>query len=221
MILVVDRSRKNAANVADMFFLMGVLSRAVTIGEAFSEISDNYRAVILLCPENFPDPEDFIKRLRKYSSTVPIFAMGNPDKSYSNLFAQIFSRTAYASSVMEKIIGYAAENALSPPGDYKLAGIDVSCDTASPTYFWTPLPLTKTESMIIKYLIRTYPKPTSAEEILKYAFRESRTPEISNIRTHVSVINKKFRNLANRNLIEMSFGKGYRVMTPEVMAALV
>lgn len=221
MILVIDKSHKNANNVADMFFLMGVLSRAVTIGETFSEISDNYRAVIMICPENFPDPEDFIKRLRKYNSTVPVFAMGNPDKSYSHLFACVFSRTAFISNVMAKILDYTLENALPQPGDYKLAGIDVSCDNATPTYFWTPLPLTKTEAMIVKYLIRTYPKPTSAEEILKYAFKESRTPEISNIRTHVSIINKKFRNLANRNLIEMSFGKGYRVMTPEVMASLV
>lgn len=221
MILVIDKSRKNANNVAEMFFLMGVLSKAVTIGETFSEISDIYRAVVMICPESFPDPEDFIKRLRKYNGTVPIFAMGNPDKSYSRLFAHVFPRSAYASNVMAKILDYTLENSLPQPGDYKLAGIDVSCDTPSPTYFWTPLPLTKTESMIIKYLIRTYPKPTSAEQILKYAFRESRTPELSNIRTHVSVINKKFRNLANRNLIEMSFGKGYRVMTPEVMAAFV
>ena len=75
--------------------------------------------------------------------------------------------------------------------------------------------------MIVKYLIRTYPRPTSAEEILRYAYRESRTPEISNIRTHISIINKKFRKLTERNLIEMSFGKGYRVLTPEVAEALV
>ena len=96
MILVIDKSYKNAANVADMFFFMGVLSKAVTIGETFSEISARYRAVIMISPESFPDPEDFIKRLRKYNSAVPIFAMGEPDNSYSHLFAQVFSSISFS-----------------------------------------------------------------------------------------------------------------------------
>lgn len=221
MILVVDKSKRNAVSVADMFFYMGVLAKAATIAESFSEISDIYRAVIIISPESFPDAEDYVKRLRTYNSAVPIFAIGSPDESYAHLFSRIFSRGSYASVVMSKILEYTLENSLPQPGDYKLAGIDLSCDISTPTYFWTPLPLTKTEAMIVKYLIRTYPRPTTAEEILKYAYRDSKTPEVSNIRTHVSIINKKFRNLTNRNLIEMSFGKGYRVLTPELAQALV
>jgi len=221
MILIIDKSRKNAISVADMFFYMGILAKATTVGESFSEISDIYRAVIILSPETLPDTEDYVKRLHSYNLTVPIFAVGEPDKRLSNLFAGIFPVGTYASSIMAKILEYTLNNSLPQPGDYKLAGIDLSCDLSTPTYFWTPLPLTKTEAMIVKYLIRTYPRPTTAEEILKYAYRQSRTPEVSNIRTHVSIINKKFRNLANRNLIEMSFGKGYRVLTPEVAEALV
>ena len=147
--------------------------------------------------------------------------MGAPEKSYSHLFSDVFARGTYASVILAKILEYTLKNSLPQPGDYKLAGIDLSCDISTPTYFTTPLPLTKTEAMIVKYLIRTYPRPTSAEEILKYAYRESRIPELSNIRTHVSIINKKFRELTSRNLIEMSFGKGYRVLTPEVAEALV
>ena len=221
MILIVDKSRKNASSLADMFFYMGVLARGSTVGEAFSEISDIYRAVLIISPESFPDAEDFIKRLRTYNSTVPIFAVGNTQKDCSALFAHVFSSGTYASRIMAKILEYTLDHSLPQPGDYKLAGMDLSCDMATPTYFWTPLPFTKTEGMIIKYLIRTYPRPTSAEEILKYAYRESRTPDVSNIRTHISIINKKFRTLTGRNLLEMSFGKGYRILTPEVAEALV
>ena len=221
MILIIDKSRKNAMSVADMFFYMGILAKATTVGESFSEISDIYRAVIIIAPDTLPDTEDFVKRLRTYNLKVPIFAVGEPDRSSEHLFAGIFPVGTYASSIMAKILEYTLKNSLPQPGDYKLAGIDLSCDLSTPTYFWTPLPLTKTEAMIVKYLIRTYPRPTTAEEILKYAYRQSRTPEVSNIRTHVSIINRKFRNLANRNLIEMSFGKGYRVLTPEVAEALV
>ena len=221
MILIVDKSKKNAASISDMFFYMGVLSKPSTIAETFSEISNIYRAVLILYPETFPDPEDFVKRLRSYSSTIPIFAIGSPDKSYSDLFAYVFADGTYAAAVMTKILEYTLDNYLPQPGDYKLAGMDLSCDISTPTYFWTPLPITKTEAMIIKYLIRTYPRPTSATEILKYAYRESKTPEISNVRTHISIINKKFRSITKRNLIETSTGRGYRVLTPEVLAALV
>jgi hypothetical protein len=221
MILVIDQSKKNAINVSDMFFYMGVLAKAVTVSEAFAEISNTYRAIIILSPEDLPDAVDFIKRLHGYSASIPIFAIGAPDNPNSHLFAKIFPTSSYAFEIMSKILEYTLDNDLPQPGDYKLAGLDFSCDLAIPTYFWTPLPLTKTESMIIKYLIRTYPRPTTAEEILRYSYKESNMPEISNIRTHISIINKKFRKLTKRNLVEMSFGRGYRVLTPEVAAALV
>ena len=61
MILVIDKNRKNALCVADMFFYMGVLAKAATLSEAFSEISNTYRAILLLSPRSYPDAEDFIK----------------------------------------------------------------------------------------------------------------------------------------------------------------
>jgi DNA-binding response OmpR family regulator len=72
--------------------------------------------------------------------------------------------------------------------------------------------------MIIRYLIRTYPNPTSAQKILKHAYKASKQPDVSNIRTHISVINKKFRTVAGRSLIEMHENLGYRILTPELMA---
>jgi hypothetical protein len=57
-----------------------------------------------------------------------------------------------------------------------------------------------------------------ASEILKYAFRQSRLPDISNVRTHVSVINKKFRAMRGENLIGFEEGRGYVILTPDVLA---
>lgn len=218
MILVIDKNKKSAVSVAEMFFYMGVLTKAATLSEAFSEISNTYRAVVLLSPETYPDAEDFIKRLRSYSLTVPIFAIGEKESAPYRDIAMAFPRSSYAAEILSKILQYTVDNGLPMPGDYKLAGLDLSCDSKTCSYFWTPFPVTKTEAMIIKYLIRTYPRPTSAEEILKYAYRESRTPEASNVRTHISVINKKFRELTGRNLIDMSIRMGYNIITPETDA---
>ncbi len=221
MILVIDKAKKSAAAIADMFFYMGVLAKAVTPKEAFSEIGQLYRAALIISPNHLPDAKDFIRQLKAYNSSIPIFAVENFPSSEDGLFAKIFNKEDYASTIMAGILDYTAKNSLPQPGDYRLAGMDLSCDIPTPTYFWEPFPLTRTEAMIVRYLVRTYPNPTSPEDILKYAYRGSRVPEIANVRTHISIINKKFRNIAGRNLVEMSFGKGYRVCTPELMDATV
>ena len=221
MILVVDKSKRNAATFADMFFYMGVLAKSATIAESFSEISNFYRAIVVMDPDEIADVTDYVHRMRAYSAAIPIFALGDKDAPKAELFDCIFPKEACASEILSKILEYTYERDIPQPGDYKLAGMDLSCDMSTPTYFWTPFPLTKTEAMIVKFLVRAYPNPVSAEDILRYAYRESKYPEVSIIRTHISIINKKFRNLSNRNLIEMTFGTGYRILTPEVASALV
>ena len=142
-------------------------------------------------------------------------------KSSKELFAKVLENPTYAASVIAQILCYTADHGLPQPGKYRLAGLDLSSNLVNPMFFDTKLPFTKTECMIIRYLIRTYPRHTPPQEILKHAFREYRIPEIANVRTHISIINKKYREITNRNLIEQSFGAGYRVITPEVMANLV
>ena len=51
MILIIDRSRNSEAYASDMFSYMGVLSRTIPHSEVFSEISNKYRAVLMLAPE--------------------------------------------------------------------------------------------------------------------------------------------------------------------------
>ena len=167
MILIVSRSKKSATNVADMFFYMGVLAKGATVSESFSEISAIYRSLIILSPDTFPDINDYVKRIKEYNSSIPIFAVGAVYNDSSNLFAHVFPESAYAASIMTKILEYTYDKDLPQPGDSKLAGIDISCDLSIPRYFHTPFHITKTEATILKYLIRTYPNPTSAQEILK------------------------------------------------------
>ena len=108
----------------------------------------------------------------------------------------------------------------TPPGNYELAGFNASINLAHPKYLYKALPFTKSETMILRVLIRTYPLPTAAKTILKYAFRQSRTPDIANVRTHISVMNKKFREIANRNVITFSMQEGYKILTPEILEAM-
>ncbi len=213
MILVIDESKKAAENLAGAFSYMGFLSLGVTPSEALTEISALYRAVVVTSTPRITSPAELVSRLR-HSSCAPIFSITDkPGSGVAEIFDLEIERGAYAAVIAEKLIEYCDAHELAIPGHYTALGIDVSADLEGATYFWQPLPFTKTECMILRYLIRSYPAPVSAERILKYAYRPSRRPDAANIRTHISIMNKKFRGVTGKALIEAEFGEGYYLST--------
>ena len=111
---------------------------------------------------------------------------------------------------------YISDLSLPLPGEYKLSGINASVNLPFSFAFDKKLPFTKTENMIVRTLISLYPTPIDSKLILKYALRATRLPDVSSIRTHISVINRKFRNISGNNLITMLKGRGYIIATPEI-----
>ena len=220
MILIIDTNKRRADSISDIFHYMGILSRAVTPKEAFAEISALYRAVIISDPSAFPDIKDFKEKLSAYSS-APLYSLSEipEDDAQRDLFRMCFRESSYSSTIAASIAADLKAQGLPVIGTYRLAGIDVSCDVRA-TALDCALPFTKTELMILRYLIASYPTPQSAKKILKYAFKPGRAPDISGIRTHISVMNKKFRQLMNKTLIISLPEKGYVVATPEILAAI-
>ena len=218
MILVIDESKKAAVNLAGALSYMGFLSVGVTPSEATNEISPLYRAVIVTSLPRITSPEELVERLRSISS-APIFSITDKPSGES-VFDLEIERGAFASVIAERIMTYCDDHEIVAPGHYTALGIDVSADLKCAMYFWEPLPFTKTECMILRFLIRAYPTPVSADRILKYAYRPSRRPDAANIRTHISIMNKKFRELTGRSLIEAEFGEGYRIVAPVSVGAV-
>lgn len=219
MILIIDKSLKDARVVSDIFHYMGVLAYATTPECAQREISNRYRAVLVCEPEKICEPEFLIKSLKELSLNIPIFAICKNAEDFraretrkAFLFDGIFSDNTYSSSIYHEIVKYQIENNKELLGEYLLSGIDVS-STEAPTLYGKPLKLTKTESMILRYIIRSYPVPASAKDILKYAFKPSRVPEISNIRTHISSINKKLKETDESVCIVSEARAGYTIPT--------
>ena len=220
MILIINKSKKDARGLSDMFYFMGVLTTAVTPHEALSEISTNFRAAVVMNPDALADKEDFVRRIRSYAD-IPLFAITKyPDAADKILFDSIIKSGSFASKIYRSIVDYTEEHGLRKPGSYKLAGIDASIQLYAPMYFNRGLPFTKTETMILRALIKNYPTPTPSKDILNYAFRQTRVPDISNVRTHISVMNKKYREITGRNLIFSSASKGYVILTPELSEQL-
>ena len=220
MILIIDTNKRRADSISDIFHYMGILSRAVTPKEAFAEISALYRAVIISDPSAFPDIKDFKEKLSAYSS-APLYSLSEipEDDAQRDLFRMCFRESSYSSTIAASIAADLKAQGLPVIGTYRLAGIDVSCDVRA-TALDCALPFTKTELMILRYLIASYPTPQSAKKILKYAFKPGRAPDISGVRTHVSVMNKKFHQLMNKSLIISIPDKGYVVATPEILAEI-
>lgn len=218
MILIIDKSKRNATNIANMLYYMGVLATPTVPKDALAEISTAYRAVVISNPDALADKVDYVRRLRGYAPSIPVFAICDCEDEYDRaIFEEIFPMGIYGARLLSAISEYTEKCRLNTPGIYRLAGIDASCTQSCPTYLSSPLPFTKTEVMILRVLIRTYPLSVKPAKILEYAFRESRTPDISNVRTHISIINRKFREISGRSLIEMNIGEGYRILTPEIM----
>ena len=221
MILLIDKSKKDAMTYSEIFHYMGVLSYAVPIkaGEKIpNDAKGKYRAAVVIGPEGFDDPDTLPERIRRNTTDIPVFALSDePANARANQsFDGVMPKNVFSSRLLEGLQDFARAHGMTPPGVYKLAGIDASCDT-TPLYFGDPIGLTKTEAMILRVLILYYPLSVPPKQIMKYAYRPSRMPELSNIRTHVSAINRKFRALAGRNLIMPATEQGYTVLTPERM----
>ena len=217
MLLIISQNKKDAVSVADTFHFMSILAYGATHHEALSEVSDMYRAALILNPERFPDIMDYVRRIRSYRSDIPIFALtaADPPPYYPDIFEACFPLPTFTPALASKIIEYANGNNRARIGDYFLAGFNASSHSLGVSYFYDRVTLTKTETMILRYLIRKYPLTATSEEIIKYAFRTARAPEASSVKTHISLMNKKLEEQIGKRMIEFIPKQGYIIITPE------
>ena len=217
MLLVISKSKKLSKSIAETFYYMSILAYGTTPSEALSEVSRLYRAAIIIHPEELADVGDYVLRIRSYMKDLPIFALSAVDSlPYADqLFDAVFKKQSMTPALATKIIEHSRLNSKEAIGDYRLAGFDASCNVTGVNYFFDKINLTKTEAMILRYLIRSYPIPQKSDDILKYAFKSSRAPDKSSIRTHISIMNKKFASQIGDKMIVGVSHDGYRIHTPE------
>ncbi len=218
MILIVHPSPKQAKEIADVFYYMGIPASARRPKEALSEVSLYYRAILICNPSSLPSPEEYAERIRAVSGGVPLFALAETteDFAFVSLFEETFDSEDSSARILLKIREIQRRKSLPLLGAYSLAGLSLDCDLARPYYCDTPIDFTKTEAMILRYLVRTYPDGADVHHILRYAMRPSSLSDPSGIRTHIWGINRKFQKVTGRRLITSIPGEGYRIMTPEI-----
>lgn len=215
MILLIDKSQKDATLVSEILFNMGFLSLAVTPERAPSEISNRFRAVIFLSPERMGSLEEYVPMIRKFSLGSPIFALcRKPYFEGEALFDKVFYDAEISYDLIGDIIEVQTNMKKRRIGSYRAMGIDASVYSDEVTFFDIPLGLTKTETMILRYIAVNFPTRVKPQDILRFAFKSGKCPEIANIRTHISSINKKFVKIAKRQFIVSENRLGYTLAKP-------
>lgn len=214
MILVVSKSKKSSEKYAEMFNIMGYLSHGTVVSSAIGEISPRYRAIVILSDSLTTDLtfDSIITYASSVALKIPVFSIG---KINDKRIVEAIPEGASHSHIIKIILRYLVLNEKPIIGKYKCAGFDCSTDLVKCFYFDKEIKLTKTEKMILRFLTRAYPLPQTAAEIIKYSIRPSRSPEPSSIRTHLSVMNKKFKDVLGRPMIEFVDREGYIIITPE------
>ena len=199
MILIIDQNPKNSQGLSDMFAYMGILSYATSPKEALYETLSHFSAIIFSDADKIDDVNTVFK-IQNFYSNAAIFGISSLIKN-DFPFDLTFKKGTYASEIFTHITDYAKRNGLKAPGIYKTNKIDASANLSYPIYEGKTVKLTRTENFILKALILSSPDPIGANDLLKYLFKPSKIPDISNIRTHISIINKKFREQIGKNLI--------------------
>ena len=218
MILIIDENRKRRDTIVETFYYMGILSYGVSIYGAHQELSHAYKAILISEPEELTDSINHIRGLREAARDIPLFAIskGTLGSSILPLFDLEFKSGIYSSVLAREIIDYSRRLGLVPIGSYMLAGLDASCDKGNAKYFSREVRLTKTEAMILRYLIVSYPTPKSAHEVLAHAYKQTKAPEDAAVRTQISLINRKFHKVKSERLI-IRTDTGYLIATPEIL----
>lgn len=212
MILIVSKSKKKADDYSEALLTMGYLAYGATPVSAIKEISPLYRAVVLLEGGEIINHGVFLSSFGAIPLKIPIFSIG---ETCDDRIALSLPENVSVGSLIKKITRHLAQKSLPIIGDYACAGFDAEVNLCDVFYFDRPLNLTKTEKLVFRYLSRTYPIPQSAESMIRHCFKASRRPEPSTVRAHISSINKKFKSLMGRAVIEHYENRGYLIITPQ------
>lgn len=214
MLLIIDSTQSGARTAADIFNFMGVVSYGTTPSHASAEFNNRHRAILFIHPELMTCPKEIVELARTYSLDIPIFAILDDcnNSELIPLFDKVFPDGLISSKIVYDILTYQTNKGNGAIGTYRLAGIEASVHNGKTTYFDIPITLTKTETMVLRYLIASFPIARKAQDILKYAFRCGKAPEPSSIRAHISAINKKFMEISERYIISSERGEGYKIL---------
>lgn len=204
MILILSGRIRTAEAIAEMLRYAGVICYCTTYAASLGEIAPQYKAVLAVEPHTEPCLDAYMRSIHEAAPRALLYSISGSIGGRSAFFIREYPRHVSPSHLLRDMTEDARRLGTVAPGSYCAVGIDASCNRKYATIYDDRLPFTRTELMILRCLLASSPRPLSADELLKYAFKRARQPQVSAVRTHVSVINRRFRDMYGENLICMS-----------------
>jgi DNA-binding response OmpR family regulator len=211
MIIVISSTERRGAAYTGALRYFGLIAYQTTPQKALSEITSATSAILIATPDALADAADYVRKVRSYNKSVPVFALTRDE---AGIFDLVISPDSSGCEILEIMQDYMSKTGRNQLGVYKLAGLDVSIGQKVQCYCFLDIKFTKTELFILRYLIRSFPIRSTPRDIMKYAYPKRSPSMEAVVRTHVSKINRKFFLLTGRYLINSEPGIGYMIDTP-------
>ena len=211
MIRIFSENINDAAAISEIFYYLGILSQPSDYNTEYP-LSGDCRAVLMLPPYFIGHVSALLARIPK---GTPVFAI---DRGIGDSVARVLDGEGVIMlpescppPMLPHLIAAAQREsgASRVIGDYSALSVRASNEWSYAISGKYKIPLTRTELMIVRYLCAVYPERKGSLEILKNALREGRSTEPSNIRTHISMINKKSERISGDPLLSSVPREGY------------
>ena len=200
MILLLESDRGfRADTLREMLYFIGILSKKASSIKDIRIPLSAISAVILL---DAPQDAELAKARRLFDGKI--FRLCDADDKIP-----VLESGALASEMVSNVRDLEIASGTKPVGTYIIGELDASVWRDGVYFHNERISFTKTETMILRSLIALYPCAVGQGELLNLAFRESRAPDVSNIRTHICVMNKKLLAHAQKRLITSSAASEY------------
>ncbi len=192
MILLYGKDDGIRKTVCNMLHLLGAICIEGDDNQPLPVSPSLLHAQIILSPEY--DIRQTIVKIRDRHPSAPLFTLldKHPAAPSRALVDKAFSSEVSIPHALFGIIEDCRHLGRTPPCSYEALGIRAHINTDGVYYLGRKISFTKTEAMLLRALLIAHPKPLYASALLSVALSPSRELDVANVRTHVSVMNKKF-----------------------------
>ena len=215
MIHIVDSDPAMLLRFRLIFFRFGIHSDGCNYRKLDCLIEAGKVSLVFLVSPFSPDkPPRLCQTLRSKYPALPVVSL--LDKSHAQQTlpdpSEYIIRPPYSpASMVEQLLKIRRDATGLDPVHLAAYGAADNIFLDCPTFFGTPLPLTRIERSILRYLISISPRTADAAEILYHCTKPGSTPMANNVPTHICRINRKSSELMNRRVIECLAGTGYKI----------
>ncbi len=198
MILTISNTSELSDSISSILNILGMPNYSTSVKEALNERGDIYRAILLPEPYIIDDIYSLVNALRSHFLGAKIYKIGAPYTEEIELFDYVIYPTndeESATYILEELLRKHVDTLPRPLSKITIPRRD---DIA---IYGNKILLTRTEQMLVRCIALAHPVRLNKDELLRLCLRPGSYTEGAAIRTHISIINKKARQMGYEPII--------------------